>query len=632
MTDAPSATALAEGFEPATREQWIALVEKSLKGGDFEKRLVSRTLDGLRIEPLYTRADAPTDAAAGIPGSAPFTRGTRTSRPSGLWDIRQFHSETDSAAANAAILEDLEGGVTSIALHVAAPGTSGLALAPGALARALDGVLLDACPIALIAGENFEPAARDLIALWDAKGIGPTQRRGHFGADPLGMMVQTGGLSIPADTLIASAVTLAVETADHPGVTTFTADGNPYHAGGASEAQELAAMLATLVAYLRAAEKGGLAPSSALPSIAVALAADTDQFATIAKLRAARRLVWRIAEACGAGEAAGSVHLATATAWRMMAKRDPWTNMLRTTMACAAAALGGADAITVLPYTFALGRPDRFARRIARNNQLVLAEESSLGRVVDPAGGSWYVEKLTADLAATAWSIFQAIEAEGGMARALASGFVQDEIERVAAERRKSIATGRLELTGVSAFPLLGPDGVTVDPWPRIAGVAAPQAVTVRPLTMQRLAEPFEALRDQADAIAARTGRPPAVFLASIGQIADHTVRSTWARNYLAAGGIAAVTSDGYRDAGDAAAAFRESGCRVTCICSSDALYAEHAAAAATALKAAGASLVMMAGRPAERETVLRAAGVDQFLSAGQDAVAVLGGLLGQLA
>ena len=180
-------------------------------------------------------------------------------------------------------------------------------------------------------------------------------------------------------------------------------------------------MLATLVAYLRAAEAGGLAPADALPKFTVALAADADQFSTIAKLRAARRLVWRVADACGAGDAAGRIPLAAVTAWRMMAKRDPWTNMLRTTMACAAAALGGADSITVLPYTFALGRPDRFARRIARNTQLVLAEESSLGRVADPAGGSWYVEKLTDEMAGKGWELFQQIETEGGMAAALAS-------------------------------------------------------------------------------------------------------------------------------------------------------------------------------------------------------------------
>jgi methylmalonyl-CoA mutase len=631
MTETPPITALAAGFEPADRARWVALVEKSLKGGDFERRLVSRTLDGIRIEPLYTRAQAVPGADDARPGQPPFTRGSTAARPSGVWDIRQFHSETDPAAANAAILEDLEGGVTSIALHISAPGTSGLRLEPGAIARALDGVLLDVCPVALVAGENFEPAARQLIALWDAKGIDRARRLAHFGGDPLGMIVQSGRLGAAVSDLERQAVRLMLETADDPGVTAMVADGHPYHAAGASDAQELAAMLATLVAYLRAAERDGIAPADALPKIAVALAADADQFSTIAKLRAARHLVWRVAEACGAGAAAGRVHLATVTAWRMMARRDPWTNMLRTTMACAAAAIGGADAITVLPFTFALGRSDRFARRIARNTQLVLAEESSLGRVTDPTGGSWYVETLTAELAAKAWSTFQEIEAEGGMAAALRSGLVQDQIAAVAAERQTAVATGRLELTGVSAFPLLGPDGVTVEPWPRAETAAAPAVDTLRPLPMHRLAEPFEALRDTADDHAARTGKPPEVFLASLGEIADHTIRSTWIKNYLAAGGIAALTSDGYAGAEDAVAAFKASGARAACICSSDAVYADHAEPAARALKAAGASPVLMAGRPGEREAALRAAGVDQFLSAGLDAVSTLRGLQSRL-
>ncbi|MEQ1712147.1 MAG: methylmalonyl-CoA mutase family protein, partial [Hyphomicrobium sp.] len=328
MTEIPSATALAEGFEPATRDQWVALVEKSLKGGDFQKRLVSRTLDGVRIDPLYTRADERPGAGAEVPGVAPFTRGTATVRPNGGWDIRQFHSETDPAKLNAAILEDLEGGVTSLALHIASSGTPGLRLEPGALAAALDGVLLDVCPIALVADENFDAAARELIALWDEKGIDRARRAAHFGADPLGTLAQTGQLGESIEDLVRRALRLAVETADDPGVTAFGIDAHAYHAAGASEAQELAVMLATLVAYLRAAERDGIAPADMMPKISLTLAADADQFATIAKLRAARRLVWRIAAACGAGEAVGRVHFSAVTAWRMMAKRDPWTNML----------------------------------------------------------------------------------------------------------------------------------------------------------------------------------------------------------------------------------------------------------------------------------------------------------------
>jgi methylmalonyl-CoA mutase len=305
----------------------------------------------------------------------------------------------------------------------------------------------------------------------------------------------------------------------------------------------------------------------------------------------------------------------------MMAKRDPWTNMLRTTAACAAAAFGGADAVTVLPYSWALGMPDRFARRIARNTQLVLQEESQLGRVADPIGGSWYVEKLTDELATRAWTIFQDLEAEGGIIAALSSGGLQDDIAKIAEMRAKNVATGRVELTGVSVFPFLGDDGVKITPFPPAA--AAPQA-GVRALAPHRLGEAFEKLRDAGDAFLAKTGKRKRVFMANLGEIAEHNRRSQWMWNFLATGGIEGLTSDGYKSAAEATEAFKASGAKIACICSSDEVYALQAEAAAKALKAAGAARVLLAGRPGEAEAALRAAGVDGFLYAGQDAIATL--------
>ena len=277
----------------------------------------------------------------------------------------------------------------------------------------------------------------------------------------------------------------------------------------------------------------------------------------------------------------------------------------------------------MLPFTWALGKPDAFARRIARNTHLVLQEESSAARVIDPAHGSWYVERLTDDLAKAAWAQFQAIEAQGGMARALETGFIQGEIARAAEARAGNIAHGRIELTGVSAFPRLGDDGVKAEPYPPFDPVVN-GGTSVVPLTPRRLAEPFEALRDAADAYAARTGKPPQVFLACLGDLAVHSVRTTWMRNYLAAGGIKAFASVPLHASADAGAAFAASGATVACICSSDQVYAELAEATAGALKQAGATQVLLAGRPKDQEAALKAAGVEAFISAGGDAVAAL--------
>ncbi len=612
----PQETRLADGFPAATLDHWRALVEKALKGADFEKRLVKRTADGLTINPLYTRSDALANTVNLLPGEAPLTRGVKPVRAG--WDIRTFHIENDPKAANAAILEDLEGGVTSIGLQVG----YGLAPTKEAIGAALDGVLLDVCPIVLVAGERFFDAALALNAVWDARGINAAERQGSFGADPLGVLAMTGHSSEPIDTALARAVALMKTTEASPRVQVMTADGVVAHNAGASEAQELAYMLATLVAYLRAAEDGGIAPAQALAKINVSLAADIDEFSTIAKLRAARRLIWRVADASGAGDAAARVTINCPTSYRMMAKRDPWTNILRTTIACTGAALGGADAIVVLPFTFALGKPDAFARRVARNIQIVCQEESHLGRVADPAGGSWYVENLSEEMARKAWALFQDIEARGGMFAALKSGYIQDTIAKTAEARAKDIATMRQELTGVNAFPLLGDDGVHAEPWPAHTVPSGKAAVEVSALKPHRLGEAFEALRDAADAHGGFK-----LFIASMGEIVDHNVRTTWSKNYLAAGGITALISDGYKTPEEAAEAFKASGVSAACICSSDAVNAQLGEPTARALKAAGATFVLMAGRPGENEAALKAAGVNQFLFAGADAVATLKGL-----
>lgn len=622
-----SATPLASDFEAATREQWLALVDKAIKGADFEKKLVTRTADGIRVEPIYVRSNGVPELQAAIPGQAPFTRGAASTVRGLGWEIRQRISALDPARANTQILTELEGGSNGILVDVEAPGQTGCRVKSAAdMTTLLSGMRLDLAPVELNAGLGAPDAARHLLASLSGLGIPAQSAQVLLGLDPIGSLARWGALPVSLEQALADAIALAREAAAKaPLSRTVRVDATIYHEAGATEAYELAALGATLIAYLRAFEAAGVSPSDALKQISFAVSADTDLFATVAKLRAARRLIWRIADASGAGDAAANLHIAARASFRVMAQRDPWTNMLRSTLCCAGAVLGGADAITVLPFTAALGEADDFARRCARNIQIVLQEESWLGRVLDPMGGSWYIESLTDEVAKTAWGLLQEIESKGGILAALEQGFVQDKIAADASARAKAIATGRSDLTGVSAFPLLGDDGVTVAPREAASPVTWKQAV--RPLAPHRLAEPFEALRDAADAYTKRSGKTPVVFLASLGQVIDHTARSTWIKNYLAAGGISVLTTDGYASAEEAAKAFAASGATTACICSSDALYAEHAEATAKALKAAGAKLVLMAGRPGDKEAALKAAGVDQFLFSGADAVQTLTGL-----
>ncbi len=595
---------LAAGFDVPSEAQWRALVDKVLKGGDFTKRLVSHTADDIEIAPLYTRAHA-------VP-SISVQRATRG------WRIAQLRTETSPEALATAIAEDIEGGVEAVTIRLVAPGQTGLAADHASLDAALAAAPLERIRLSLQPGAHAIEAARSLTTIAAKRGsLGSVAA---LGIDPLGALARTGELVLlkPDGTGFAAALPWLPSMG-----TTLLADARPYHEAGASEAQEIAALAATLVAYLRCCEAEGLAPGDALPRIGLAMAVDADLFPGMAKLRAVRQVVARIAQACGASEAASRMPLAVTTSERMMARRDPWVNLLRVTTACAAAAIGGADEIAVLPHTWAIGPPDAFARRIARNTGLVLREEAGLGRIADPAGGAWYVEELSSRLAEKAWGIFQAWERAGGMQAALAGGLVQDQIAAVAETRAKDISTRRIELTGVSSYPRLGDDGVNVEPWPAASATASPIAArphVARRLVARRLAEPFEALRDAADRLPAR----PAVFLANLGTHSEYSARAMWITNLLAAGGIGVIASDALTNSADAGRAFAESGATIACLCASDEVYGELGEAAAMALKGAGAARVYLAGRAGAQEVALKAAGVDGFWFTGQDAIALL--------
>ena len=465
---------LADNFEAKTHDDWLALVAKTLKDGDFEKHLTSRSADGIRIAPLYTRDDRLPDALRAVrPGAA-----------DGSWDIRTLQAGADAASVNDAVLDDLAGGATSIELQLEAPGRFGLLASKVAIERALSDVRLDAISVAFNPGEDYRKAAETLCGLWIAQNIDKDKRLGAINADPLGVLAASGGLSQSIGAAVKDAAGLAAEQRwSAPGITILAADGRPYHEAGASEAQELACLLATTVSYLRALEAEGCEPQDAWPRIAFHLSADADLFLTIAKLRAARQLLMRLSEACHVQNAHALTTLTVQTSARMMARRDPWVNMLRTTVACAGAALGGADAITVLPYTWAIGQPDTFARRIARNTQLVLQSESSLARVADPAGGSWSIEALSDELAQATWKQFQDIEAAGGLAGALGDGMIQDQICEVVNKRTGDISHGRQNLIGVSAFPHLSETAIEAEPHPAAGAPLQTPASSITPLS-----------------------------------------------------------------------------------------------------------------------------------------------------
>src|SRR3954470_3715611 len=443
MTSATEELRLAADFAPATYDDWRKLVDVALKGAPFEK-LVGKTYDGLKIEPIYPRARG----AAAVAG-----------RPAGWpWQIMQRIDHPDAAQANAQAVHDLENGATGLTLVFAgANGAFGFGLGPTseAVEKVLEGIFVDAgISIELELGPQSRMAAIHLAEYVKRKGLDPAACDIRFGLDPLGACAVWGSspYSWPE---IVPAVTGAIKGLAEIGFKGpfAAADGRVIHDAGGSEVQELAFVLAGGVAYLRALEHAGVALEDARGMIYARLSADADQFLTMAKFRALRLLWARIEESCSLTPK--PLFIAADTAWRMLTRRDPYVNMLRATMATFSAGLAGADSICVLPHTLALGLPDAFARRAARNTQLVLLEESNLAKVADPAAGSGGIEALTQQLCQAAWTLFQEIERAGGVFAALQQNLIQQKVAATRAVREANIAKRRDVLTGASEFPNL---------------------------------------------------------------------------------------------------------------------------------------------------------------------------------
>jgi methylmalonyl-CoA mutase len=530
----------------------------------------------------------------------------------------------DPAAANAEALNDLENGATGLSLVFAGSiGACGYGLdaSEATIARALDGVHLG-ISLDLDLSPQTKDAGQLLATLVQRRGMAPAAADIRFGFDPIGAAATGGGSPLAWGELAPIFNAVISDLAGRGFRGPFApADGRVIHNAGGSEAQELAYVLAVAVQYLRALEAGGIALDAARRMLYFRLAADAEQFLTMAKFRALRKLWARVEDACGL--APKPVLVAAETAWRMMTQRDPHVNLLRATIAVFSAGLGGADAINVLPFTLARGLPDRFARRIARNTQLVLLEEANLARVMDPAAGSGGLEDLTEKLCRTAWALFQEIERAGGAWAALEQGLIQKKVMAVRAAREQAVARRKDTLTGTSDFPDLAEAPVAVLDVPRVASTPYPSVLKFDPLPPMRLAEPFERLRDASDRPLAQTGARPKIFLANLGKPADFTARATFAKNFFEAGGLETVSNDGFTSRDDMLAALRASGAKLACLCSSDEVYAREAVAAAKSLAAAGVH-VYLAGRPGEREQALRAAGITDFIFAGCDALAAL--------
>jgi methylmalonyl-CoA mutase len=594
---------------PASEAEWRRLVERALDGRPFES-LVSTTFEGLKIAPLYQR---PTNESARVLRQKP-----------GPWKISQRMDHPEPETANAMARADLIGGADALTLTVSqAHSARGFGVRLDT-ERDLDAALagidldLDLISLRLDAGPRALDIAPAFASMARTRSLTSASLDVDFGHDPVGHVARTG--VFPAGRAVAEMHKL-LRRAGFAGHL-LLADGRPYHEAGAGEAQELGCVIATGVEYLRLLEADGLSLEDARSEIAFLLAADADEFLSIAKFRALRLLWARIESACGLTPKPMRLH--AETAFRMMTKYDPFVNILRTAMGVFCAGVGSADAITVLPFTLALGLPDDFARRIARNTQLILIHEAKLAKVADPAAGAGSFEALTEELCKRAWSLFQDFEAHGGMIESLRAGVPQREIIAAAAARREAIARRTLAITGTSTFPLLGEAPVNVlEPTPAQANESP--ARTGAALPSRRDAEPYERLRAALDEQFRKTGDRPKIFLANLGRPQGFAAAAAFAVNFFAAAGIEAMTNGSFETPQEAADAFRASGCKIACICAPQAVSTQPLIDTARALRGAGAVRIYLTGRDqGETATALLEAGVAELICAGDDTPGIL--------
>jgi methylmalonyl-CoA mutase len=518
--------------------------------------------------------------------------------------------------------------------------------------------------VAIDAGAAFLPASALLVALWQRLGVSPQESRGAFNADPLSVLARDGKLPLTAATSLNMMADLAKWTAEHyPGVTAVGVNTSPYHDAGASAAHDIAFGAATGVEYLRSMADAGMDVETAAGQILFRMNLGTNHFLAIAKLRAARWVWSRVLEASGVSRNSCVMRIHARTGNRALTKHDPYVNLLRNSVGVFAAGLGGADTITSVPFDALTGLPDAFSRRVARNTALVLQEESHLNRVIDPAGGSWFLDDLTKELASKAWEIFQETDRRGGMLSALTSGWVSAQIDAAYLPRAKDIASRKQGITGISEFPNVDesriqqspPDfdalrlaaatriandrqsdsdlsglasakglaaaaideaakGATIGQIAGALGFGNESCESLAAIAPRNLAGPFEQLRDACDVWQETHGQRPKVFLANLGPLSHHGGRATWSKNFFEAGGFEVIGNNGFDNADDAAATFGSSGARIAVICSSDKLYPDFVPSAAAKLKEAGASSIVLAGHPGENEQAWAAAGVDRFI------------------
>lgn len=612
-------------FAVATYDDWRKEAEAGLNGAPFEKCLVTRTREEIDLQPVYSRNDL-TDLDS-MPDESTFDRGARTSN---AWKMVLPASDRTSVSS--------ESTQTVVALK------------PGPLATfrdfspILDSVDLERCAFYLEAGPAAMPVLSLLVAWLRANGKDPVSVKGCLIQDPLGELVAAGSLPYSLETAFAQMErSTAWVLSTMPEFRSIAVRTDPYHNAGATAVQEIAYALATGVEYLRQMEESGLKVNDTAPRIQFSFAIGPDFFMAIAKFRAARLLWSRIVEVSGGNAEAQKMFIHARTSLWNRTRLDPHVNLLRCTTEAFAAIAAGCDSLEVGTFDEAINPPNEFSSRIARNTQLILREECHFDHVVDPAGGSYFVETLTRQLANKAWELFRSIESSGGMTSALLAGLPQEQVNAAWKQRAQAIASRKNSLIGVNVYanpketvsPVQTPSSLPASRDTKSETIsiehfrmsdfvaAAARGATLEQLALhdlegssavmlpvRRAAEPFEDLRVLVEA----AGRPK-VFLATMGSPAQYKARADFSRAFFETGGFQVVSETGFATVLEAAAAAERSNARIVVLCSTDATYPELVGPLCRSIRSRSArTLIVLAGFPEKQVETFREAGVEEFI------------------
>jgi methylmalonyl-CoA mutase, heterodimeric type, beta chain len=606
---------LFEEFPPVSTQQWMDKITADLKGADYNKKLVWKTNEGFDVQPFY-RAENMDEVSFlnSLPGEFPFVRGTK--KTNNEWLVRQSIAVTDFAEANKKALNYLMRGVDSLAFVF-----NGGELTAADLEVLLKDVCLPAVEVNFV-GCCSKKATEAFVEYVKKAGYDLAEVKGSVEYDPFGKFAVTGVLRNGAEHVLANAASLIEQTSGMKKFKTLAVNGKNFGNAGASAVQELGFSLAQGAEYLTALTEKGVEIDAVAKKLKFNFSVSANYFMEIAKLRAARLLWAQIVKAYGPKcdcSAKMTIHAETGS-WNKTVY-DAYVNMLRTQTEAMSASIGGADSITVLPFNAAYEASNEFSDRIARNQQLLLKEESHISKIVDPAAGSYYIEELTAALAENAWKLFIDVQEKGGFIAALREGFIQAEVKKMAAKRDSNVATRRENLLGVNQFPNFTEKVESeLD-----AAVFAPVDLTaegaeIETLKPYRGAQAFEALRYKTD-VYAKTNKRPLAFMLTIGNLAMRKARAQFACNFFAVAGFEVMDNNGFKTVEEGWEAAQKAGADIVVICSSDDEYAEFAPAAFDAI--GGKAIFVVAGAPACTDE-LKAKGITNFISVKSNLLAEL--------